>query len=316
MTIALGFVCDGGLVLAADSEMTTDTGRFDDDKIWYFKIRRKPKEDEPLPVFKVGVAGSGNRQFLIAFKEAVRHELKAQEVNTLDEAEAVIRGVLHEIHVDHIYKIGAPHERYDYNISSIIGIVAADGLRLLCSELTALTPVERFYTVGAGPELVRFLVSQYGTQRPDVHDAAFLASQVLIHGIKHVRDVGGDRRIMVLYEMKTDSGWVKESLLNQHEEFVKRFETAIRPVLFGGTNKNVSDLEFINRIEMFKGEMQELRKMKRQIVLSAQMGAVRLHGNIPTLTVTETPLPLRESQSGSVHPTPSPSAAFEDDAES
>lgn len=312
MTLALGFACQKGLVLAADSEMTAGSGRFEGEKIWYFKA----PPDSPDPVIKVGVAGAGHLHFLKDSKEAIRRRLehecaeraaKGLEPISLDEAENIVREVVLETHTHHIYPIGNIFERQDYNIWVLVGLTTKDGQRLLSSDLTAVNPVERSQHLGMGPDLARFLISQFGDGPLTVTDAVFLSAQTLLYAEKHLSNVGGRRRIIVLYPFPRSSGWVKDEQIREHEEFIRRADAALQPVLFGGTYKDVPDSEFVNRLERFKSEMMEARRIKRHITIEVGAGILTATGYPASVAISQTVepiLPPEEKQPGNtIRPT-------------
>ena len=278
--------------------MTAGSARFDADKIWYFKAPPL----NPVPMIKVGIVGAGDLHFLVDTKETIRRRLEADCADrnaegkpsiSLDEAENIVREVILETHHHHIYPIGTPYERQDNNIDLIVGLRTEDGQRLISTSLTAVTPIERAHHIGVGPDLARFLIGRFGDGPLTTSDAVFLSAQILVYAEKQLSNVGGRRRIMVIYPFERSSGFVEEKTIRESERFVERMDAALQPVLFGATYTDVSDVEFVNRLETFKGEMMDVRKIRREIRLHLGSGihATGLHPSLlATSGATEPPL--------------------------
>jgi 20S proteasome alpha/beta subunit len=312
MSLALGFFCSDGIVLAADSEMTTDAERFEDDKAWYLRFPADAKE----PTLKIGIVGAGNLQNLRSVTDYIRRSLTPDM--TLDVAEHAVTSVLHEFYRDHVYPFGQAHEREHLNVWLLVGIVATDGRKLLSTELTTVAPVDRYKAIGIGTELANFLVKRSGIETAGIQDATFLSSQILQHAKRHVRDVNGPTRIIVLNPMMVPSGFVRQDTIRGHEQFADALDTAIRPVMFGATARNLSDLEFTNQLEQLKGSLMEARNIKRNITFHVGTGHITStvkmwgHGQAispsqPPNTVTATgDLKLEKHSRVPLEPSPAP----------
>ncbi len=185
MTVAVGFACSDGLVLAADSQMSTDADKYDDEKAWYLRFPAKSEH----PTLKVGIVGSGCTAYLRYAKELIEHDLRPDM--GLEQVQGTIQGALNVIHNKHIYRFGQPHEREHLNIELVIGILAKDGRRLLSTQLAAVTEVTTHHSTGAGRMLANFLVRRSGFRRFDLNSAIVLAVQILVYAERHVYGVGG-----------------------------------------------------------------------------------------------------------------------------
>lgn len=216
MTLALAFACEDGLVVSADSEVTTDVERLDGDKVWYLRFPRDAEE----PTLKVGIAGAGDLGFIKFAKDQIAAEL--QPDMDLDDTQAIIQGVINDLHHQHIYPYGQPHEREHLSVWLLIGILAKDGRRLLSTQLTSVTEVDRCHVIGTGIDLANFIVKRSGPERLTVADAVFLSSQVLTYARVHVRDVGGDSKIIVMQDVGVRAGFVSSMDIAKHEEFVQK----------------------------------------------------------------------------------------------
>jgi hypothetical protein len=283
MTVAVGFTCSDGLVIAADSEMSTDSDKFDDDKSWYLRF----PADAEKPTLKVGIVGSGHSKFLLYAKQLIERGLRPEM--GLDAAEGVVRGVLNTIHHKHIFPFGQPHERALLDIELVVGILAKDGRRLLSSELTALTEVKAHHSTGAGRMLANFLVKRSGFQRFDINAAIILSVQILVYAERHVYGVGGPKKILVMRDLASDAGWLREENVAAHETFINKFDTAIQPVMFGGPDTTVtSDQDFYVRLDRLRRDLLEIRNIKQDISIPIGAGSLSFF--------SDTPLPLRAAK--------------------
>jgi hypothetical protein len=281
MTVAVGFACHDGLVLSADSEMSTDSDKFNDDKAWYLRFPANATQ----PNLKVGIVGSGNTDFLRYTKELIERDLRPDM--DLVAAQGVIQGVLNKVHNKHIYPYGQPHERAVLDVEFVIGILARDGRRLLSTLLTTVTEVKTHHSTGAGRLLTNFLVKRSGFQQFDVNSAIALSVQILVYGERHVFGVGGPKRILVMRSLSQDAGWLREESIKKHEAFIEKFDAAIQPIMFGGPDKTVSDKDFAARLDKLRRDLLEVRSIKQNITIPIGAGSLSFF--------SDTPLPLRKA---------------------
>ena len=255
MTIALGFSCDDGLVLAADAELSTDVDRTAGQKAWFLRFPKKSTS----PTLKVGIAGAGSIDFLRYTKDLIEHSLRPEM--DLNAAHGVIQGVINKVHQKHIYKYGQPHERQHLDINMVIGIVAKDGRKLFSTALTTISQVDSYHAVGVGRTLSNFLVNRLGRDRYTGSEAVSLAAQVLLYTSRYVKDVGGPRNILLMHDLGVDSGFLPPDFIKRRENFIDRFDAAIQPVMFGGSEESVSPQEYRNRVNNLVVELEALRSI-------------------------------------------------------
>jgi len=202
MTIAVGFRCTDGLVLAVDSEVSDDSSRYEDEKAW---IYRYPPEDAN-PRLKVGIVGAGDLAFVRYAAERIGYALN--ENMGKDDVQGAVQGVINDIHLNHLYPY--PDNLTRPEIYMLVGCLAHDGNRLLTTSLTTVTKVINFETLGIGRPLANFLIKRFYKGRIEVSAGIFVSTQVLMHARNHVPRCGGDSQIIVMYGENKNAGKVRE----------------------------------------------------------------------------------------------------------
>ena len=285
MTVAVGFMCTDGIVLAADREVSTASLKIDGPKVWYFRY----PPNATHPVLRVGVAGAGDYAFIKYASELIDRQLRdwveQHGQATMDEVNAIVQGVINDIHHNHLYPIGQPHERP--NIDLLIGISISDGrIRLARSSLTSITNVCDYEAVGIGSDLANFIVKRSYKSRVTVTNAVFWAAQVLMHAKHYVPGCGGSSDVVVLFK-GFGAGLVKQNTISNHERFLNDFESVIQPVLFGGANPTVDDQAFAAMVDDLAVRLKALRNVG---FIQKQAEQVRqdIKIEVPTGSVTVT----------------------------
>jgi ATP-dependent protease HslVU (ClpYQ) peptidase subunit len=184
MTIAAGYVCVDGLVLCADTEMTSavrSTGR----KAWY-------RHDGDSSIALVG-AGSA---ILIRL---IRNRLfeRIEPDTDLRSAETIIEETLRSIYEDHVDK--APKEKLEdgFDVDVLVGIRHKKHCMLFQHDRTAVADVEYFASIGSGGNLADYLsVALY--EQSTVLAASTFASYVLQQCKKFAPYCGGESHIILM----------------------------------------------------------------------------------------------------------------------
>jgi len=268
MTVAVGFQCKDGIVLAADREISTPSVKVDGPKAWYHRF----PADATHPVLRVGIVGAGDYAFIRYASELIDRSLRLMvDTNgapTVDDAASVIQDVINHVHHDHLYPVGQALERP--TIDLLVGISVAAGVRPCRTSLTAMTKVSDYEAVGIGSDLANFLVKRTKGGRVSTANAVFWASEVLMHAKHYVPGCGGGSDVIILYT-GGGGGLVKEARIREHEDFVIAFEEAIQPVFFGGTDPSVTDDEFHGRVDQLSASLKSLRRVEAVRDLAARV---------------------------------------------
>ena len=98
MTVAVGFHCTDGVVLAADSEISNAYMKYQGDKAWVYKYPR----DASAYWLQLGIVGAGDAAFIQYASgriDAAMHDLFDHcDKPTMDDGNSVVQGVLNDIH--------------------------------------------------------------------------------------------------------------------------------------------------------------------------------------------------------------------------
>jgi 20S proteasome alpha/beta subunit len=263
MSIAIGFMCSDGIVLAADSELSNAFTKVPGDKAWIYKY---PAGADNYAL-QVGIVGAGDAAFIQYASERIHVALEEHYSNgannpvTMSEVNKIIQAEINDLHHSHLYP--ASHLPDAPSVELIIGIRLADRrIRLAKTYLTSITKVWNYEAVGVGSALANFIIKRFYAGRVTVSQATFIASQVLMHVKANVPRCGGASKVIVMLQKKGAVGWAQQQTVLDHEAFLTKFDDAIAPVFFGGADQNVSNQEFHKRVDALSEGLKALRKVE------------------------------------------------------
>jgi hypothetical protein len=175
MTIAAGFICNNGLILATDLEITESMITRVGAKSTYFR---------PTKGSVVGIAGAGDHHLL-----AHACEIMAERVigPTFQEMVSQARKILAEIYKQHV-RPSYPSEQWSSALQLIVGVVATESntldYGLYVSEKTVLAQFAPYAFVGAGRELGYYLMKRMHV--PDHPDALLVQQDLRQDGLNEI----------------------------------------------------------------------------------------------------------------------------------
>jgi len=271
MTVAVGFRCTDGIVLAADSELTFGSAKLSGPKAWSYSY--SPARAD----FRVGIVGAGDHGYIQFAADQIDQRLRAltQQLDqadvapTVDDLQSVVQVVVNEIHHDHLYPYSQSHPYDPLTVELLVGMrLEPNALRLVRTSLTSVTKVWNFAAIGIGSHLANFLATNSNTASEDptkgrvpMAHGVFWATQILMHVKKHVTGCGGQSDVIAMFERGV-AGLIKQQTIHDHEEFLAEFEGAIRPVLFGGSDPTLADEGFEKLVDVLAIKLKEVRKAK------------------------------------------------------
>ncbi len=188
MTLIAGFKCSDGIVLAADTEESTNYTRG--------RVRKILEHHAPTGAV-IAIAGAGHAPLIDTATEQIFEAIDTVAASTLTELRALIRKRLLRLHRLEIarYPTSDPQETV---IDLLYGVRAADGeLALFKSSATALSSVDRYALFGIGA-ILSHVVEELYKQTIDVSRGIALAIHLLNLGKRYVPGVGGDSHIYSL----------------------------------------------------------------------------------------------------------------------
>lgn len=255
VTIAAGILCEDGVLVCADSEMTLHTMKSND-----------PKVDWVLhDSVRVIMTGAGDAHLLRYVVQQCRKAIP--EGATMDDAEQTIRAVIREVHTDHIYPVSRLVEHRP-NIEMAFGLwEPGRKCKLFESRGTALIE-NNVSLLGSGYEFGRSVCDRLGG---DLYNAmlprALIVAMRMLKEVKeYVQGCGGQDHIITL-----GSNGRIYTVLSTHSDLNDRFdamEEALRDVIAEMTSlPDGQSLErfktSLRRFETLAEGLRESKAMKR-----------------------------------------------------
>jgi 20S proteasome alpha/beta subunit len=305
MTVAVGFRCADGIVLAADREVSTPFAKFDGPKAWVYSY---PTESSD-PILRIGIVGAGDYAFIKFASERIDHHASAwiaqHRIATIDEAIDIVQLIISEIHKQHLYPAGRPEDRPAIDL--LVGIwVAGAGWRLVRTSLTAVTNVWNYEAIGTGSDLANFLVRRFYIDQIPISSAMFWASYVLMHAKHYVPGCGGSSDVIAMLD--TGAGKIQRETISKYEQFATDFENAIHPIFLSGA-ASVKQETFMQSVDELSIKLKLLRdpsfiqkqaeQVRRDVTVQLTgASAVGFIGSIPQVLITPTRKPDKDETSG------------------
>ena len=211
MTIAAGFCCSNGIVLATDSQYTLGyLARIQGPKIFRLKDRNG---------LRMAVAGAGDVAYMQKAVEDIDRRLdeKFQGPVNHDQISDIIEKVVTRLYLGHLYKCPAPDNERPHFWLLVAVWIEGLGVRLIRTERTAVCYVNGFWCLGVGDILSNYLLRSRYQQSLDFEDIIAIASYVINETKSYVPGCGGETEIVVLGENGT-LGNVAQGLINITEK--------------------------------------------------------------------------------------------------
>jgi hypothetical protein len=248
VTIAAGFCCRGGLVLAADSEMTIP------DSLKYEEFKVTKLDFEGL---KGGISGAGDWDYLrMAFQKVVAR----LQVNPTDPRLAVEETVL-EIYNNHV--AAYPYEPKP-SFDLLVGIREHDGLfSLIRSSQTAVRRSLTFEFLGVGAILGRYLADTMYSIGMSLRQASLMAIYILRLAKKYVPGCGGHSDILVI-DSQGNMEFLQTPGIAALEENFSEFDEDVNRVLLGFADLGISDEDFENKLGILNSAIRRFRKKQKE----------------------------------------------------
>jgi hypothetical protein len=258
MTIAIGFKCVDGIVLAADSLYTQGIAKLYGQKIF------------PIPsngYYALTIAGAGG---IPTLKGAVREIKKAlhktirTRQTTLAEVQLVIEDSLSAYFPKHIES--APRDQQgDLAIELIIAVwIAGSGTHLLETARATATEVDSRCSVGTGQWLTECLGDMFipPGERPTVEMMKPLAAYIVGRATKYIQYCGGETFVRALLDDGTDDRAWREEIREADSYFVEFFRTvgSVREML--GASPRPEEIPMNPFADVLKTQVVEFRRKR------------------------------------------------------
>ena len=254
MTIAAGFLCDDGIVIAADSEVQAGSDKHHESKI--FTLHPDNIALNPMAVF----AGSGWLDFVRMAVDKIRH--RALGVSHSYEIEEIIETTVLEIHRKHIRFYPTSPKPY---FSLIVGLRDEDGsLRIVETSGTSITRVPQQVCIGAGQTLGSYLSRALNSDGLSVDTTAMLATQILDQVKKNVPECGGMFSDVVILPKQGPVRRLSPSRILKIEHLTADLVAVLRPSLLALSNPSITDAEFDVELDNLNVQCRKMREQQKR----------------------------------------------------
>jgi 20S proteasome alpha/beta subunit len=249
MTIAAGFFCQDGIVICADSEVSTDFEKFDESKI--FTQNPDGAGDAPTVVF----AGSGWLDFVKMTVDKVRNE--SAFVTHGYEVEEILEKTILNVHRKHIRYYPVEPKPF---FSLLVGIRDQNSLSLFLTAGTAVNRVPEYACIGVGDTLAHYLSRGLTPQRESSQEAALLAVQILDQVKKNVPGCGGQFSEILILPKQGPVSRISPGKLLDIEYRTHDLGRILKPLLMSFANPTIADSEFESSLSEFEEQCRRLRE--------------------------------------------------------
>jgi hypothetical protein len=222
MTIATGFKCVDGIVLAADGLYTEGIA-----KLYGQKIFSIPSNGH----YALLIAGAGGVPSLKGIVREIAKRLDArigQRATDFSHLRSIVEGALGSYYPKHIDS--APQDaRDDLGVQLLIAMwVSGSGTRLFESCRTAAFEVEDYRCVGIGSHLAGYLNDIFFPpgERPSVRIAEPIAAYIVGRSKHYVQFCGGRTFVRALLDDGTDERVWNEEIRNS-EDYIEGFFASV-----------------------------------------------------------------------------------------
>jgi 20S proteasome alpha/beta subunit len=218
MTIAAGFRCTDGIVLAVDSQYGGGVSKTQGQKI--FPIHHGH-------AYGLTLAGAGHVGLIKRSVQKLVDALKqriGENQTSLAELQDVMEDVLCEVHNKHVY----PAPLDERAVIDFWFLMAAwtpiEGLQLFRTDITSVTKIHDIGTsIGIGSYLGEYLVDLLCAPGMDIEDAKPIAAYIIKAAKDYVTDCGQATFMRVLRSDGTDERIMQDEILNAEVYFEELF---------------------------------------------------------------------------------------------
>lgn len=195
MTVAAGFVFDGGVLLCVDTKVST-TIKTNESKLIHYRYA----DGACATTFAIA---SDDLNFPRAACEACYEAVNKIDFSsaTIESVRKAIQSTLGKFYKEHIF----PHPDRSpgsFYLEMLVGIGLKSETRLFISHETLLNSVTEYECIGSGAYLAKYLIRQYrevgDNSPPDLQDAALIASVAVESAIDYDEGCGGEAEMIIV----------------------------------------------------------------------------------------------------------------------
>lgn len=253
MTIAAGFLCQDGIVICADSEISSEAEKYQVSKI--FMLHESDSAPNPNIIF----AGSGWFDFVKMTVDKIKE--RTLFLTNASEIRKVVEETVLEVHRKHIRYY--PSEQKPF-FSLLVGIRDENSLTLLVTAGTSVNRVAEYACIGIGDTLANYLCRGLTPHRENSEVAALLAIQILNQVKSNVPGCGGLFSEVVIMPKQGTTSRIAPSKLLDIEYRSQDFTRLLKPLLISFANPDLPDSEFEHSLSAFGEQCLRVRDESRE----------------------------------------------------
>jgi 20S proteasome alpha/beta subunit len=277
MTIAAGVQFNGGVLLCADTQYSSQSIKFFDTKILRTSGHDSRMDDPELHLWSAAIAFSGTDGYMQMAVDQIDNALAdfgfgPEEGSTVNNLREKISDVLVEFHKKHIY--GHPHYGYmgGPSVSCLIGVYAhGGGIMLYSSNETAIKEisfVEPCAFIGSGREIAEYAIKPL--IRPSakevglsLEEAILLATHALRVAKKFDPNCGGYSEFAVIYDDGRGSSVETREILNA-EDYSHAFDRVLQNLFYAAADPQDSSAR--TQLKISKGLLETISAEQHELM--------------------------------------------------
>jgi|GEM_PF-1046479 len=268
MTIAAGFICADGIILAADTQYTVGSTKTNGDKI-YDVIGDGD--------YRLILAGAGDVPYIRMTADKLISNLVSKTLHSVSDLVGVIGSTVEWVHKKHIF----PHPPDQYGnkpqVQLLVAIHSPEGMKLLASNSTAVFNVIDHQVLGSGVEIASYVLDRLKGQGYDIPTIEILATYVIAVAKRYDNYCGGDTRLVTLHR----DGRIERNTPAITETWLSIFEETVDMIMIPSANLAEDDNGIPPLVDFLKDTIIKWRSDRREQIARAEEAKKRAAEKAP-----------------------------------
>jgi len=256
MTIAIGLLCNEGLVIAADTEEVL--GGFI--KTSTEKMRAVEKNE-----YKLIITGAGESDFIDCFCDELEETLDENEPKDIKAIYKILRATQLQYFRNHLSPYSSFPSDDRPSLDLLIGLHIKVGGSVPGSTLfrtvlfkaigTVVKRIHKAECVGTGVVLARSLMDQFFDPGLNLNQTGILAAYILRQAKRWGQYCGGNSDITILSNSEKKTSGMPADTIKSLERHFDEFAVALKPVLINCADFSFDHKRFKEILEKFQSDM-------------------------------------------------------------
>lgn len=251
MTIAAGFICHEGIILAADTQYTIGSTKVNGQKI-YDVI-----EDGD---YRLILAGAGDVPYIRMTADKLVSNLLKKKLTSESDVIDMVGATVKWVHKEHIFPHPADQFGSKPMVQLLVAIRSPAGLKLLASNSTAVFKVTDYQVLGSGVEIASYVLDKLKGQGYDIPTIEILATYVIAVAKKYDNYCGGETKLVTLRR----DGRIERDTPDITETWLSIFEESVDTIRIPSANLTQNDDTVSLLVDFLKDTILKWRGQRRQ----------------------------------------------------